>query len=227
MKNVNTFKTLILAAACAAGLSAPAFAGDDPMPTAAAATTTASTPAAPSDSAGYGLLGQNYATLGYQYTRLTDANFNQNTYSFALNQGLRDGLDTLFEYNYTRSGNTGFGHLDLHWLDVGARAYANIAGFKPYAEAGIGLAREKIPGLDHRNSFVWFTGVGAEFQVAKDLSVTPLVRYSYANRFSGHGEWDYGVKGNYWLTEKIGLQASVLRDNTRDMSYGVGVNFRF
>ena len=220
MKNVPTFKTLILTAALAAGLSSPAFADDTADPAAAPA------PAAAVDN-GHGLLGQNYANLGYHYTDYTDSSLHSDSLDFTLNQGIRDGLDTMFEYGYTRSSDTGIGRVTQQQADVGARAYTNFQGFKPYVEAGLGWGWQHAPAVEHKSSFIWFGGVGAEFQVAKDLSVTPLVRYSYADRFTSHGEWDYGVKANYWVTEKIGLQVSLLRDNTRDLSYGAGINFRF
>jgi hypothetical protein len=216
MKNIPSFKTLILAAAVAAGLSSLAFADEPAL---------APAPAIPPGS--HGLLGQNYANLGYHYTDYSDTSISSDSYEFAVNQAIHTGLDTLFEYEHTRSSDTAVGHVTQDWIDIGARAYTNFYGFKPYFEAGLGWAWQHAPITGNDDSFVWFTGVGAEFLLGRNFSLTPLVRYSYACSFDTHGEWDYGLKANYWLTEKVGLQVSVLRDNTRDMSYGAGVNVRF
>jgi len=219
MKNVLMFRNLLPAAALALGLAVPAFAGDDPA-TPAAAPAVAST-------GGHGLLGQNYASLGYVYTDISDTSVNASGYKFALNQGVRDGLDTLLEYDYLRSDETGFGRASQQILDAGVRGYVNYGGLKPYAEAGVGWAWLHAPAGARENSFVWFAGVGAELQAAPDFSITPFVRFSYANSFTNHQQWDYGVKANYWVTEHVGLMATLSRDNSRDMSYGAGVNFRF
>jgi len=218
MKNVLSFKTLTLAAALSLGLTAPAFAGDD-----SAAPAPAPAPALN----GHGLLGETYLNLGYSYTDLTDTSVNASTYSFALNQGVREGLDTLLEYSYSQSENTGFGRIDQQVFDVGARAFTVFNGLKPYAEAGLGGVWVKTPVLSHQHSFMWFLGVGVEIQATPDLTITPFVRHSYANSIDDYKQWNYGVRGNYWLTERVGLTATLARDNDRDTSYGIGINFRY
>jgi opacity protein-like surface antigen len=216
MKNIISFQNLVLAAALACSLAAPAFAADDPS-------TTAPAPAA----VGHGLLGQTYLNLGYSYTDIIDTSVNASTFGFALNQGVREGLDTLLEYSYTQSENTGFGRIDQQIFDVGARAFTNYDGVKPYAEAGLGGLWVKTPVMSHQHSFLWFVGAGVEFQATPDLTLTPFARLSYANSVTDPKQWDYGVRGNYWLTERLALTGSLTRDNTRDMSYGLGVNIRY
>jgi opacity protein-like surface antigen len=218
MKNVISFKTLVLAVALPLGLAAPVFAGDD-----SAAPAPAPTPVA----IGHGLLGQTYLNLGYTYNDFVDTSVNASTYSLALNQGVREGLDTLLEYSYLQSGNTGLGRINQQIIDVGARAFTNVNGFKPYAEAGLGGLWIKTPVLSHQQSFLWFLGVGVEFQATSDLSVTPFARLSYANSVTEPKQWDYGVRANYWLNDKFALVGTLSRDNSRDMSYGLGVNIRY
>src|SRR5262249_32408174 len=148
-------------AALVLGLAAGAFAADDAAPASTSA------PAA----AGHGLLGQSYVNLGYSYTDFTDTSIGGNSYNFTMNQGVREGVDTLLEYSYLQSTNTGFGHLNQQVLDVGARAFTNFNGIKPYAEAGLGWGWLHEPLVGHQDSFLWFVGTGVEFQATSDLSV--------------------------------------------------------
>ena len=217
MNNVTSFKSLFLATTLVAGCAVAAFAGDEP----------ASAPNSSPAPLSHGLLGQTYASLGYNYSRLDSSSVNANGLEFAMNQGVRTGLDTLLEYTGTRTDDTGVGRLTEQILDLGARAYTNYNGIKPYAEAGVGWTWLNAPlGLSD-NSFVWFAGVGAEFQATSELTITPLVRYSDATSYHSGGTWDYGVKANYWLTEKLGLTAKITRNDSQDMTYGVGINFHF
>jgi hypothetical protein len=215
MKNVLSFQTLFVAAALSLGCAAPAFAGDDPV-----------APAAPA-AEGHGVLGQNYINLGYHYTDIADTGINAHGLSLTMNQGVRDGLDTLLEYNYLRSDETGFGHATQQIIDVGARAYMSYRGVKPFAEAGLGWAWLRVPAAGRESSFLWFAGVGVEVQATPDLTFMPFVRLNYATSLADHKQWDYGVRSNYWLTERVGLTASLSRDNSRDMTYGIGVNIRY
>ena len=217
MKNVLSLKTLLPAAALALSLVVPALAADD----------SSAAPAPAPAAVGHGLLGQNYVNLGYSYNDLVDTNVNASTFGFTMNQGLREGLDTLLEYSYARSGNTGLGRIDQQVFDVGARAFTNLGGVKPYAEVGLGGLWVKAPLVSHQHSFLWFVGAGVELQATPDLSFTPFARLSYANSVNNPKQWDYGVRANYWLNDKIGLTGTLSRDNTRDMSYGLGISFRY
>jgi opacity protein-like surface antigen len=219
MNNVTSLKSLALATALALGLASQAFAGDEPG---------ANAPAnAPLPPLSHGLLGQTYASLGYSYSRLDSSPVNANALEFAMNQGISTGFDTLLEYTGTRSDDTGVGRLTEQTLEVGARAYTNYNGIKPYAEAGLGWTWLRAPlGLSD-NSFVWFAGVGAEFQATSELTVTPVVRYSDATSYHSGSTWDFGVKANYWLSEKLGLTGKIMRNDSGDMTYGVGINFRY
>ena len=39
--------------------------------------------------------------------------------------------------------------------------------------------------------------------------------------------WEFRVKAKYWLSEKLSLTAKISRDDSQNMEYGLGVNFRF
>ena len=219
MNYQTSFKSLLLAAACAASLTAPGFAADDPVATTA--------PAGTDNVSTHGVLGQNLANLGFSFVDLHNTSVNATAYNLTLNQGIQTGLDTLFEYNYQRSDDTGVGRLSEQKVNFGARAYTNYRGFKPFVDGGIGWTWLKAPlGLDN-NSFFLFASVGAEYQATPDLTITPAVRYWYATKNSVGDVWEFSVKANYWLTEKLALTAKISRDDDQTTSFGLGVNYRF
>jgi len=219
MNKHPSLKSLLLAAAFAAGLTAPAFAAGDPV--------VSSTPTTNVSSNTHGVLGQNLANLGFSYVDIHNSSVNAMAYNLTLNQGIQTGIDTLFEYNYLRSEDTGVGRVSEHKVNFGGRAYTNYQGFKPFVDGGIGWVWEKAPlGLSD-NSFLLFASVGAEFQATPDLTITPAVRYWYATRNSIGDVWEFSVKANYWLTEKLALTAKISRDDDQTMEYGLGINFRF
>ncbi len=217
MKNVTSFKTLILAAAASLGLALAAVASDDPMTSAPVR----------SDAGSRGLLGQNYAHLGYNYVDIHHSGVDANSYDFDLNQGIREGVDTLLEYNYTRSEPFLGGHASWQSILAGARAYSRFNGVKPYAEAGLGWAWASAPVFGNDNSFAWFAGVGVECTVAPDVTVTPFIRYSDATGIDDSDSWDYGVKGNYWINPTVAISGTVSINNDSDWTFGAGVNFHF
>ena len=219
--NYNTsFKSLLLAAACSLGLAAPGFAADDP-------TVVSSTPTTTVDAGSRGVLGHNLANFSISYVDIDDSSVDATVFNLTLNQGLRTGVDTLFEYNYLRSENTGLGRISEHKVNFGGRAYTNYNGFKPFVDGGIGWAWLKAPlGLSD-NSFLVFASVGAEFQACPDLTITPSVRYWYATKSSVDDAWEFNVKANYWVTEKIAITAKLGIDDDQTMEYGLGFNYRF
>ena len=217
MKNlVPSSKNLILAAALALGLASAA----------SAQSANVAVPN-PADSKATGLLGQNYVTAGYSYTDIDQVNVHGSTYTLAANQGLRDGLDGVFEYNYTRTSRfAGSQRLTQHDILFGARAFLTSGTVKPYVEAGAGWVWQKGLGASD-DSFAWGAGLGAEFEVANGVSVTPFVRYEDITRGSNNDSWTYGLKANYWLTHSVGLQAGISRDDDQNLTYAIGANFRF
>lgn len=217
MKTVTPFKTLILAAAASLGLAVAAFASDDPS---------TSVPR-PVDANSRGLLGENYAHLGYTYVDIKHSDADANSFDFSLNQGIRNGVDTLMEYNYTRSEPFLGGHASWQSIFAGGRAYTTMNNMKPYFEAGFGWAWAHAPVFGSDNSFAWFGGVGMEFTVAPDVTVTPFIRFTDAVSIEDADNWDFGVKGNYWINSKWALTAKVSMDDDNNWSLGAGVNIHF
>lgn len=215
MKNVPSFKTFILAAAVSLGLASATFAqsADVAVPN-------------PADAKPTGLLGQNYTGFSYGYVDLDNTGVHASRFALSGNQGIREGLDAIFEYGYTRSSEFAGTRITQHDLMAGARAFLTAGGVKPYVEAGIGWAWQKFAGVSE-NSFAWELSVGAEIEVVPALTVTPFVRYEDLTKGSDNDTWVYGAKANYWLSSRVGLQAAIDRDDDKNMTYTVGANIRF
>jgi len=213
MKNQTSLKYFVLAAAASLGLAASAF----------AQTTVA---AEPTVSRSAGLLGQTYASASYGFIDLDNTGVDARSYSLGLNQYVRDGVDSFLDYNYTRTDRIAGTRLTQNDVLLGARVYTHWQGVKPYAEAGIGWVWQKAGGV-RDNSFAWAAGVGAEIEVASKTTLTPFVRYSDLTDSGNNDQWEYGVKANHWLTEKLAVQGSVSRDDDKNLFYRVGVNFRY
>ena len=220
MNKVTTLKSLLIASACLFGAASSGFAADD-----SALVSTVSSPSV--DSGSRGVLGHDLAALGFSYVDVGHSSVNAEAFNLTLNQGIRTGVDTLFEYNYQRSENTAVGRFSEDRVNFGGRAYTNYNGFKPFVDGGIGWVWEKAPLGLSMNSFLAFASVGAEFQATPDITITPAVRYWYATKNSIGDVWEYSVRANYWLTEKIALTAKIGIDNDDTKEYGLGVNFRF
>ena len=220
MNYKTSYKSLMLATVCTLGAVASGLASDDPAVVASTPTTTAS-------AGSRGVLGHDLAALGFSYVDIDGSSVDATAFNLTLNQGLRTGVDTLFEYNYLRSENTGLGRISEQKVNFGGRAYTNYQGFKPFVDGGIGWVWQKAPlGLSD-NSFLVFGSAGAEFQATPDLTITPAVRYWYATKNSVDDTWEFSVKANYWVTEKIAVTGKLGMDDDQNMEYGIGLNFRF
>jgi hypothetical protein len=221
MKQKIILKSLLLSAVAALGLATSAFAGGDEPNSPA--------PAAPAAAPAYdslGLLGQTYAGLSYSYLHLGASPVNANRYGFEYNQPLNPGFDVVFNYDWSQTGVVAGDRAHEQQLAAALRAFTATSWGKPYVEAGVGYDWLKFAGAkDH--SFLWIAGAGIEFQATPELSFTPFVRYEQANGYADNHEADYGVKANYWITRQWSLNGEISRNDSQDMAYKLGVNFRF
>ena len=209
-------KSFLLAAAVAVGLAAPGV----------AQTSGASIPA-PGTDAGKGLLGQSYVKLGYSYTDLHQSPVNFHGLSLEYNQPLNTGFD--FNLGIGDAWSSKYIGNRNRQQSVSANAIAflpDLAWGRPYIGVGGGWIWVKQAGV-RKNSFLYSGETGVEFQVTRELSITPLVSYTDALSFHVDNKLGYGVKANYWITDQWALNAGVGRDNKDNMSYSVGTTFRF
>ena len=211
MKTNTSFKLLTLALAL--GLGATARADSTLLPSEQPA-------ALPADNDG--LLGQVYGTLTYSYINLDNTSTHLDSYNFEINQPLSFGLDGFLGYNYANGSG-----LRSNMIDTGLRAFSTHYNWgKPYVEAGAGYAWTRTGGTKD-NSFVWEAAVGAEFQVYPKTTVTPYIQYVDAPDLNGSNTWNFGVKGNYWVTPQWAVTAGLKYDDSHNTAFTVGTNFRF
>ncbi len=216
-KPMKTTSLKFLVLASALGLGALTARADSGLP--------ADQPSAPV--AGQGLLGQVYGALTYSYIDLDGVSAHADNYHFALNQPLSFGLDGFLSYDYARFGSIAGSNLRQNVLSAGLRAFSTSYNWgKPYVEAGAGYAWTRFAGAKD-NSFYWEVAVGAEIQVAAQTTVTPYVQYVDVPDIDNGHAWNFGVKGNYWVTPQWAVTAGLERDDDQNTTFTVGTNFRF
>ncbi len=217
MKTNTSLKLLALAASVVLGAGSVARA-DSALP---------AEQAAPLAVENQGLLGQVYGNLEYSYINLDNTSTHADAYDFSLNKPLSYGLDGFLGYSYSQSGVIAGSRVKSNLLDAGLRAFSTHYNWgKPYVEAGVGYAWTRYAGTKD-NSFVWEAAVGAEFQVARNTTVTPYVQYVDVPDLSGDNTWNFGVKANYWVESNWAVTAGLQLDDDHNTAFTVGTNFRF
>ncbi len=217
MTQKTNLKILLGALAVAASLAANA----------AAQSTTNSRPAETAADTGRGLLGQSYVNLGYSYTDVHDSSTDLQSLRLEYNLPLNRGFD--LNLGYTGARTSEFAGIRQTQQSIDANAVAFLPGLgwgRPYLSAGAGWLWLKTGGTKN-NSFIYQFETGVEFQPTTVLSVTPFVKYLDASSVHINNHWAYGVKANYWLTDRWAVNAGVALDNKVDASYGVGIAYRF
>jgi len=211
-----TIRTLLLAAAAASGLATAGF-----------AQTAGSAPTAGAD-AGKGLLGQSYVGLDYSYTVLHSSPVpNIQGLSFEYNQPLNTGFDLNLGMADAWSSRYFGTRARQRSIDATAVAFMpDLTWGRPFIGVGAGWTWTKVSDV-RDNSFVYNLETGVEFQVTKDLSLTPVVSYTDPTSLHVDNKWGYGVKAHYWITSQWGVSAGIGRDNMVDTTYSVGTTFRF
>jgi len=174
-----------------------------------------------------GLLGQTYAGLNYTFVDLDKSPTNADSFGFEYNQAMNTGLDAILTYDWTQSGLVLGDRARQQTIAAALRAFSTSYSWgKPYVEAGVGYTRTRFAGA-HDSSLVWDVGVGTEFQLAPKATVTPYIKYSDAPDLAGSGTWNFGAKGNYWVTSQWAVSVGVNYDDDHDAGYTVGTSFRF
>jgi hypothetical protein len=225
MKKIN-IKNPVLLSALALGLSIPAFAQ--------------SAPTAPAADPGPGLVGINYSEVSFGYQRDEGAPKSVRDYEFLSNGSAfkqdNYGLDANFRYDHLSASSYGF-------LDHRDEAQVGLTGFlmetwgKPFVTLDGGYAWQDAGGVS-RKSFVYTADAGVEFQVLKDLALSPYVEYQAEPRLYNHGlpltdlpdhDAFVAVKATYRLTRQwsASLSADIDQHTTRDFGLRAGVSYRF
>jgi hypothetical protein len=213
-KNI-TIKSLILAAAVSLGLSAAsAQSANVAVPT-------------PSETASSGLLGSRYTEVSYKFIDLKGDD-NANGFQIAYNQPLSAGFDFVASYDWAKADFGGF-DAKVQDLEVGVKAFSVLSWGKPYVLAATGWEWQK-GGVFNDDSFTYKVGIGAEFQAAPAITVTPFVNFTRATSFNTNAV-QYGVKAAYRLNSAWSLTARAqyndIRHESNDTEYTIGALYRF
>jgi hypothetical protein len=189
---------------------------------------------------GPGLIGINYSELSFGYQREEAMPRDLRDYEFVTNENLFKsatlGVDGNLTYDYLNGGGDGF-------IDHRDEAQLGLTGFlmetwgKPFVTADAGMAWQDAGGVA-RKSFAYSLTGGVEFQVLRNLALTPFLEYEAephlynhelpAANFPDHLV-DYGVKATYRLTRQwsASLGADLDQYSGRDWGLRGGVSYRF
>jgi opacity protein-like surface antigen len=214
------------------------------MAISASAQSVQNSPASASDAAvvdsSPGLVGTNYSELSFGYQKQESAPSSLRDYEFLSNGNVyRNGVvgaDANFTYDYLDGSANGFSdHREL--AQLGVTGFLMETWGKPFLTADAGMAWERVADVS-RKSFA-YTGIGGvEFQVLRNLALTPFVEYQAEPHLYNHGQplanfpdhlLDYGVKATYRLTRSwnASLSADLDQHSDRDWGLRAGVSYRF
>lgn len=219
MMQKTNLKLILCAGAAALTLAASASAQNT--------TTTTAAPAETAVDTGRGLLGQRYFDLGYRYDDVHHSSTDLQALGFEYNQPVTPGFDVNLAYTGARSSEFDAMRQTQQSLVFSAVGYMSGYGYgRPYLSAGGGWLWLKTGG-DKGNSFLYQFETGVEWPATRVFSLTPFVRYVDAPSVHLNNHWNYGLKANYWLTDRWAINGLVALDNKVDATYGLGVALRF
>lgn len=236
MKKINIKQTTLLSV-LTLGLALAASA-QDVQTTTNASSTAPTTPL--SVDPGPGLVGTNYAQLSFGYQKQDAAPSILRDYELISNgnvykQGMW-GADANFTYDYVDGSAYGYN-------DRRDEAQLGLTGFmlqswgKPFLTADAGYAWQRAGDVS-RKSFAYTGIAGIEFEVLRDLALTPFIEYQAEPHLYNHGLpianmdnhlFDYGVKATYRITRNwnASLSADLDQHSERDWGLTGGVSYHF
>ena len=231
--NKTTIKQSRLLAALALGLalSASAQTMQDPG---------ATQPAPAAADPGPGLVGTSYSELSFAYQRQTGAPRDLRDYGFTSNGSVfrNDtlGVDANFVYDYLDGHANGLG-ASRNEAQLGLTGFLREAWGKPFVTADAGMAWQNTGGVSRRGFAYTMTG-GVEFQLLRNLALTPFVEYQAEPRLRGQGSpaaslpdhlLVYGVKATCRITRDWSASVGVDLDQHSERDWGLraGVSYHF
>jgi hypothetical protein len=237
MKKTNIRLTSLLSA-LTLGLAFTAS-GQEAQNAAAPATSTTAVATVPVDP-GPGLVGTNYTELSFGYQKQEGAPSILHDYQLISNgnvyrQGIW-GADANFTYDYIDGSANGFD-------DRRDEAQLGLTGFmlqtwgKPFLTADAGYAWQRAGDVS-RKSFAYTGVAGVEFEVLRNLAVSPFIEYQAEPHLYNHGLpavsldnhlFDYGVKATYRFTRNwnASLSADLDEHSERDWGLRAGASYHF
>jgi opacity protein-like surface antigen len=189
---------------------------------------------------GPGLVGTNYAELSFGYDKQGGAPSILRDYELVSNgnvyrQGMW-GADANFTYDYVDGSAYGFDDR-LNEAQLGMTGFMMQSWGKPFVTADAGMAWERADDVSRKS---WaYTGIGGiEFQVLRNLALSPFIEYQAEPHLYNHDLpfasyddhlFDYGVKATYRFSRNwnASLTASLDQHSERDWGLRGGVSYHF
>ncbi len=189
---------------------------------------------------GPGLVGANYSELSFGYQKQEGTPSFLRDYEFISNGNIYRqsvwGADANFTYDYLDGSADGFN-------DRREEAQLGLTGFmmgswgKPFLTADAGYAWQRAADVS-RKSFAYTGIAGVEFQVLRDLALSPFLEYQAEPHLYNHEApfanleshvFEYGVKATYRLSRAWNASLSADLDQHSDRDWGLreGVSYHF
>jgi hypothetical protein len=189
---------------------------------------------------GPGLVGTNYAELGFGYQRQEGSPSDVRDYEFISNGKVYNngvtGADVNFTYDNLEGAASGFSDY-RNELQLGLTGFLMETWGKPFVTADAGMAWEHAADAS-RKSFAYSGIGGIEFQVLRRLVLAPFIEYQAEPHLYNHGLpsanlpdhlLDYGVKATFTLTRSWNVSLSADLDQHSDRDWGLrgGLSYHF
>jgi hypothetical protein len=180
--------------------------------------------------------------LGHSYTELSLGlqdikNLSPHFYDASIggNVPVTPNLDLAAGYSYGWIRGSAFGtSLRGHsnTVTTTATAYTLTGGVKPFVGVGLGYEWTHFAGF-RDNHGLWGAAVGVEIPAGR-VSITPRIVYAddFESSSSSSQQTTYEVEGNYWVSAKTGVFASlgktdVHHDSGESWNYRLGVRMKY
>ena len=189
---------------------------------------------------GPGLVGTNYAELSFGYQKQEAEPTALRDYEFVSNGNVyRNGMlgaDAVFTYDYIDGSAYGFDdRRDL--AQLGLTGFLLESWGKPFITGEAGYAWQRAGDVS-RKSFAYTGIAGIEFQVLRNLALSPFIEYQAEPHLYDHGApidnlynhlIDYGVKATYRFTRNWNASLSADLDQHSEKDWGLkgGVSYHF
>jgi hypothetical protein len=189
---------------------------------------------------GPGLVGTNYSELSFGYQRESGAPSDLRNYEFLSNgafyrQGIW-GADGNFKYDHTDGTADGFTDRRDE-AQFGATGFMTQPWGKPFVTADAGMAWEHVAGVS-RKSYAYTGVAGVEFQVLRNLALSPFLEYDALPKLYNHAPavanfpdhtLEGGVKATYRITRqwRASLSATLDQYNSRDIGLRAGLSYHY
>jgi hypothetical protein len=177
-----------------------------------------------------GVLGHNYTELSLGLQDIKDLSPHFYDASISGNVPVTPNLDLAAGYSYGWIRGSVRGHSNT--LTTTATAYTLTGGVKPFVGVGLGYKWTHFAGF-RDNQGLWGAAVGVEIPAGR-VSITPRIVYAddFESSSNSSQETTYEVEGNYWVSAKTGVFASIGKTDVHHnggeaWNYRLGVRMKF